>query len=273
MAVLRAEIPVSYKTTINRTIVNSLRDVFTTAYPDSDFQNLKIAGAFPLTEIEYPAIICKYAEGPINNAGVGHVEFFPGPDGAIRKWKHRRFEGTLEFTIAALSPLDRDVLSDAFVEVMSFGDLTELQNNFFLRIYGDLGVNVGVIGLLQQLTLNTDNIMPTGETANIAPWQPEDVMVYLNGYSVECHGGFYNSPPTNVLGPIQDAIIEAVIIDAESEFVDTDPENQWSFVFDYDDAGAVVSQGIPINTPNTFIDSTSIISVGVVSSVEDYVPA
>jgi len=247
MAVARAEIPVSYKTTINRTVTRALRDVFTSTYPDSDFQNLNIVVDYPLSEAEYPAIICRYREGPIPNAGVGHAEYFPAPDGSIRKWKHRRFEGTMEFLVSTLSPLDRDVLSDALVEILSFGDLDSLLNNFFVRVYGELGVEVGTLGLLHQISLNTDRIDPTGESATIAPWQPEDVMVYTNGYTLQCNGGFYNSyRPSASLGYIQNAIIEPYIdltlID------DEDPNNQWSFVFDYDDFGAIQSAAVISST-------------------------
>lgn len=243
MAVLREEIPASYKTTINRTIVRGLKDVFTLAYPDSQFQNLNIATQYPLSETEYPAIICTYREASIPNAGVGHTEYFPAPDGSLRKWKHRRFEGTMEFMVYTLSPLDRDILSDALVEVLSFGELDALQNNFFVRVYGDIGVEVGTLGLLHQISLNTDRIDAIGESSSIAPWQPEDVLVYTSGYTLECNGGFYNSLRTTPpLGYIQNAIIEPYIdltlID------DLDPNNQWSFVFDYDDSGSIQSTAV-----------------------------
>ncbi len=248
MAVLREEIPVSYKTTINRTLVRGLRDVFTNTYPDADFQSLNIVVDYPLTEIEYPAIVCKYREGQIPNAGVGHAEWFPAPDGSLRKWKHRRFEGQIEFAVCTLSPLDRDVLSDALVEVLSFGDLDELQNNFFIRVYGEIGVEVGTLGLLHQISLNTDQINPTGESSSIAPWQPEDVLVYTNGYTIDCHGGFYNTLRTTPpLGYIQNAIIEPYI-DVDI-LVDLDPNNQWSFVFDYDDSGSIQSTAVISATP------------------------
>lgn len=247
MAVLRSQTPVAYKTTINRTIVNALRDVFTSAYPEADFQSLNVVTQFPLTEVEYPAIICHYSEEANHNAGVGHAEYFPDPDGNLRKWMHRRFEGTMEFTVAALSPLDRDVLSDALIEVLGFGTLDPLMDNFYIRVYGEVDVDVGILGLLHQMTLNTDDIVPMGESNSIAPWEPEDALVYTVGHSVACHGGFYNTlRNTDPLGYIQSAKIYPYL--DISEVLDLDPSNQWSYVFDYNDNDVISSEAVISST-------------------------
>jgi hypothetical protein len=271
MAVLRTEVPVAYKTTINRTIVMALKEVFTASYPDGDFQNLNITTDYPLTEIEYPAIVVKYNEQRVLNAGVGHREYFEDPFGGLREWGHRRFEGNLEFTIYALSPLDRDVLSDALIEILSFGRLDPLQNNFFIRVYGAEGVDVGVLGLLHQISVNTDEIEAQGEANQIAPWQPEDVLVYTNGYTTECHGGFYNTVrDTDPLGFIQNSTIIPYLDFSLTR--DLNPENQWSLVFDYVDSGTVIGKGV-IHAQQDAVDASTVIGMGVIAAADAYIPA
>ena len=269
MAVLRTQAPVGYKTTINRTVVTALRSAFTDAYPEQDFQNLNVAVDYPLTEIEYPAIICRYQEYTIPNAGVGHREYFPDPYGNLREWNHRRYEGSMEFSIYALSTLDRDVLSDALIEIISFGTLNDLLNNFFITVYGAIGVNVGTLGLLHQISLNTDRITAMGESNSIAPWEPEDVLVYTNGYMVQCNGGFYNTPQTNApLGLIQNVIMEPYI-EGDDPPTDDDPSNQWSYVFNYDDAGVVQSTAV-IGGSQVITDSGEVVSTGVIGGTDTY---
>src|SRR4051794_26890157 len=122
---LRPEVPVRYRTTIIRQIILALRDVFNSVYPQTEFASLNIVPKNQLSEIDYPAIVVNYNGGRITNAGVGHREYFPDPQGNVREWGHRRFEGEFEFTAVALSPLERDILVDALVEVLSFSDLAQ----------------------------------------------------------------------------------------------------------------------------------------------------
>jgi hypothetical protein len=199
---LRQEVPVKYKTMVKRTIVDSLRNVFDSTYPDEQFQNLKITPEFPLTKVSYPAIHIQFNEEVISNAGVGHAEYFRDPNGDLRKWQHRKFNGSITYNVVTLSPLDRDILSDALIEIFSFGRLNTLQSNFYNTLYGNPDDPFSILSLLSQLTVNTDEIEAGGESATIAPWDPEDVLVYTSSYTTTVTGGFYNSVPVEGTGTV-----------------------------------------------------------------------
>src|SRR5574343_816222 len=158
----------SHETMVSPTLVRALRSVFTSGYYDDQFADLHIIADYPQDKISYPAIEVNYDSSLIENAGIGHVEVFPGDDGVLRQWKHRRFEGQVRFTIHALSPVDRDLLADALMEIFSFAHLDELLEEFFDVVYGEdnpydedltdgpLPAQATVEATLSQLTLNTD---------------------------------------------------------------------------------------------------------------------
>lgn len=197
----------SYRRLVYENVISGLRAVFNENYiRDPQFANLKITPQYPLKRVDYPCIVVEFQDQKVVNAGVGHVEWFPDPLGVYRKWNHNRFEGRLIFTIHALSPLDRDILADALVEVLRFGRLDQQLNRFYEIIYPEhlpppwdseapdpnpfYEYNVSLFG---QLMLDSDQIFGSGNSATIAPWQPEDVLVYTTGYSVALHGGYYNT--------------------------------------------------------------------------------
>lgn len=183
-----------YRRLVTTTIIEALRSVFDESYNrEPQFRNLKVTQKYPLVKVDYPALVVEYEDKLIANAGVGHEEWFDDPDGIIRKWHHRRFEGTLTFTIYALSTIDRDLFADALVEVLSFGRLDAQLTQFFTRVYGDKTQPFSWATLFNQLMLNIDEIDGGGNNASVAPWQPEDVLVYTTSYSIDVHGGFYNT--------------------------------------------------------------------------------
>jgi len=181
---------------VNSAFVLGLRAVYDANYRDWEFANLKISPQYPLKRIEYPAIVVNFSPGTIMNAGVGHSEVFDDPDGFTRIWGHRRFEGSIEFEMHALSPQDRDILADSLLEILAFGRLDDALIPFFYSVFrGSTDPNTDAT-LFNQLMLDTDRIEDGGNSASIAPWQPEDVLVYTTSYTCVLHGGFYNSLPT-----------------------------------------------------------------------------
>lgn len=65
---------IPYKTYIKTALVQALREVFA-AHPDALLQRTKVSIDFPTSELQYPAIVIRFFERTIRNAGVGHVEF------------------------------------------------------------------------------------------------------------------------------------------------------------------------------------------------------
>jgi hypothetical protein len=184
----------SYRRLVLRGIVNALHAVYDTAYTrERQLVDLKITPHYPLVKLDYPSIVVEYNGQRIINAGVGHEEWFLDDNEILRKWNHRRFEGTLNFSCHALTPLDLDLLVDSLVEVLSFGRLDAQLGNFFTSIYGS--PDDPLMLAFSQLMLNVDEINDGGVTAQIAPWSPEDVLVYSSDLNIEIHGGFYNTYP------------------------------------------------------------------------------
>lgn len=191
---------IQYKVYVKTTLVEALRLVFA-AHPDDILKNTKVDIDFPMTEAEYPAIIVRFYERSIKNAGVGHFEMLPeldvngDPTGFYYKYEHRLYNGDIEFAIYALSSYDRDLLADALVQTLTMADLEAYTNQFLDRVYQANPVSVPV-SKDHYINLNTDEIMGFGETQQIAPWNPEDVMVYQTSYRIPIFGEFYSLTPT-----------------------------------------------------------------------------
>ena len=136
---LRPEPAVQYKRLIKRTLVSALRSVFSNEYPDPQLRGLYVSTAFPLKREQFPAVIVSYNETHVKNAGVGHFEEIVNEDYETNVLRHFMFEGSIEMTCYALSPLDLDILSDSVMELLAFGRIDLLLNKFFEVVYEDIG--------------------------------------------------------------------------------------------------------------------------------------
>ena len=254
----------SYRRLVVRGIVNALKGVYDGGYyRERQLQNLKVTTQYPLVKVDYPAIVVEYAGQRILNAGVGHEEWFMDDQNILRKWNHRRFEGTLTFSCHALSPLDLDILVDSLVELLSFGRLDSSLSTFFTDIYGS--PNDPVMLAFSQLMLNVDEIQDGGvPSAQIAPWQPEDVLVYSTDISIVIHGGFYNTYPNQEWSYVT-AVKSEPYPQGEVDVVlpfDTHPDDAFSNPFEYEDDNSTPDPG------NLFVTPNWLTGEGVVSGAE-----
>lgn len=203
MTELRLSGVTPYRRMITEGFIDAFRDVFDNAYNrDQQLVDLRVTQTYPLQKIDYPTLVINYSDQRVSNVGVGHEEWFDDINGVYRKWYHSRFEGSLELELYALTPLDRDLLADAVVDVLRFGRLDPELTKFFTDIYGDPTAEVSF--QVDQLVINTDEIMGRGNTSAIAPWAPEDQLVYSTAYSVEIQGGFYNTTITDTYEFVSD---------------------------------------------------------------------
>lgn len=236
-----------YRRFVVATIIAALRDAFDQGYNrDQQLQDLHIVDKHPFVKTEYPAIVVGFVDRRVSNAGIGHEEWFTDEQGVLRKWHHSRFEGAINLDLYALSTLDRDLLADATIEIIRFGRLDAQLLRFFTEIYGN--PNTGVQFLLNQLMLNSDEIDGRGDSSTIAPWQPEDQLVYMTGYTLEAHGGFYNTTITDTFEYVTN--------------VEVDPYLEGDVPILIDVPGA------PFNTTMTNYDQGSIRATGTPTSVE-----
>lgn len=215
MTAIRKQAGVQYKTLVKRTMVRALRSVFTERFYEDQFKNLHIVPEYPMKKQQYPAIVVRYAGSSVTNAGVGHEEIFYDDAGNLRLWYHRLFTGTVELVCLGTTVLDRDILSDAVMEILSFGWLDDIRGEFFDEVYGDIEDPVSVVTMLNQLHLNTDIITPGTESAAPAPWEPEDTLIYQDSLSVNVLGGFYNGLPAIKIGPVDTVKIVDVSLDID----------------------------------------------------------
>jgi len=181
----RLEPSVQYRRLIKRTLVSSLRTVFSDQYPDPQLQNLYISVDHPLKREQFPSVIVSYEESVVKNAGVGHIEELQDDRFLTIQAKHFMFEGRIKFQCYALSPLDLDILSDSVVELLAFGRLDNLMNKFFDSVFSGVPDTA-------QISLHSDYLTPLGDSSMSTFWGSEDGLVYQGGYSISCSGGFYN---------------------------------------------------------------------------------
>ena len=119
----------------------------------------------------------------MRNVGISHIEI----DDTNSIVKHWRFEGTVNFNIAARSPFERDVISATIVNILAFGeDVPEFQIfHQDIHDYDFVGIK-----------LMTDYITPGGQGVAAVPWNAEDEQLYTSSYSVKLFGEFFTDPQT-----------------------------------------------------------------------------
>lgn len=116
-------------------------------------------------------------------------------DYRFHRFKHYLYNGDIEFAVYALSSYDRDLIADTVVQILAMGDLTSWTGDLSNAIY-EADILVDPESVNHMINLNTDSIQGFGETQQIAPWMPEDVMVYQTSYRVGIFGEFYSKTPT-----------------------------------------------------------------------------
>lgn len=200
MAHYTPQITLQYVTFIKRAITESLQQAFKN-HPDPTVAKARVAIDFGHDRWRMPGVIIKYYERELPNAGVGHVEYLPSPQdpdpshpSLFIKYYHRMYKGDVAFDIYAMSSIDRDLIRDGLIEVLAMTDVTGPGENFINRFYNAL--NSTPYGLWHFPVLNLDKITGYGEQAMIAPWEPEDMLVYQASYRVPIFGEFYSTTPT-----------------------------------------------------------------------------
>lgn len=190
-----------YKSFLKRSVVEALTESFVN-HTDPTVSNVKVGIDFTEDDFHLPAVIIKFNEQRLPNAGVGHFEWLPGPNQPnpliptqFIEYQHRMYKGTIEFEIFGLSSADRDVISDALIEVLAMNEVSVPGQAFIDRFYNKMAATP--FGLWHFPTLNVDQIDPGGEQFMLAPWNPEDQAVYQTSYSVIVYGEFYSYVPPN----------------------------------------------------------------------------
>lgn len=203
-----------YKTFVKRAVVEALQNAFKD-HPDPEVAKTKIGIEYKTDRADFPAIIVKFYERDLNNIGVGHVEWGPSPEDPnyptgpftlFQKYYHRLYKGDLEFEIYAMSSVDRDKVVDALVEILTMADVTAGGLNLLDRLYEDIGQTP--FSESHFIAFNTDLVTGYGENKEIAPWIPEDTLIYTASYRLPILGEFYSLTPkvpssTRMVGEVE----------------------------------------------------------------------
>lgn len=214
-----------YSTFIKRAVVESLAAAFKN-HPMPVVASSRVEIDFRHDRWQLPGIIVKFYERTLPSAGVGHVEYLispqdPNPSAPTMfvKYYHRMYEGDISFEIWAQSSVDRDLLRDALIEVLTMTDATTAGNAFLTRFYDSLSSTP--YGQWHFPVLMLDILTGYGEQQTLAPWRPEDMLVYQVGYRVPIFGEFYSNTPTL---PSTDTLLQEVDVYPYIAGVDPTPE-------------------------------------------------
>lgn len=190
---------VHYKTYLKQALVEAMRAVFEN-HPDQILRDhTQVSVDLPTERAAYPAIVIRYYGRNLRNMGVGHIEHIQNPNGQWQPYKHFMYSGDVEFAIYALSSVDRDILADSVAQILSMGDLEYYSNLFGERIYSSDDPN----SIFQFININSDEISEFGETQAVAPWMPEDTLVYQTSLRVGLMGEFYSRPLETEYGLVE----------------------------------------------------------------------
>lgn len=173
--------PIGYKLNLKRAMVNSLKTVFNLNHPDTTMKNLFISMEWNERPQQFPCLMVSYAEKSLKNIGVGHLGLFE----TNKIYKRWLYEGTIMVTIFAHTSLQRDFISDQFVNMFSFGGLSPQSAIFMRYFHENQGLDVQVM---------SDILNPLAESAQKgSSWGVEDVTIYSCGYSFGVLGSYHSA--------------------------------------------------------------------------------
>lgn len=220
---------VRYRTYIKETMTEALRQVFE-SHPDLLLRNTKVTPELPTDEASFPAVIVRYYNRSLRNAGIGHHEWFLAtPEGyepkLYQKFKHFMYNGDVEFKVLALSSKDRDFLADALVQTIGMAEAEDYTKAFLTRVY-DSDQSAEPQSLYHFINLSTDDFQELGDQEQQAPWMEEDLLVYSSTFRVPIFGEFYSRLLTDQTsyGFVQKVEVYPWIKDLEEE-PDPNPED------------------------------------------------
>ena len=181
-----SDLATGYVKQIQATIVNAIQAVFNDNYQNPNFRDVYCSIEYPDSPQDYPSIWVQYDDAMLQIAGIAHTEM-NAQNQIVSRW---RFQGFAEFTVVALSSLERDALYDELVSQIAFSSQTVLPNTFRTYIEADP---------LIATTWSWDTVEPRGKAAAPGtPWDTQEVM-YERSFALQILGEFLTNPQTATL--------------------------------------------------------------------------
>lgn len=191
-----------YITPVKALGIEALHTVFDDQYPVAEFRGLHASLEYPMQTVDLPEIWVRYSDtAPLRQAGLSHIEdVHPVTGGRIQPYTRWRFQGSWEFVVVAASSLERDRVYDELIATIAWSGYDSLRGRF--RRY--LETND-----LIDLTLRTDEIESTGESAEPGtPWGTDEVL-YERTLNVDLIGDFTPDPETGIIVPLSKIVVAA----------------------------------------------------------------
>lgn len=207
--------------------IEALQNTFNEDYSIARLQNIHVSMEYPIEKQHYPSIWVDYEDGgSLSTVGVSHIEEELDEDGdpsgkRLFRWQ---FQGWVQFTIAALTSLERDVIYDELIRVIAMG-LAKEDSSAFRR-----GIENND---LVALAVDFDKIEPRG--AAVAPGTPweTDELIYERSIAIQVVGEFVSDPFGLELVPLSKIVWEG--------YYDEDNFNRILGPGDYDQMDPIIS--------------------------------
>lgn len=179
-------------------ITSATKLTFDDQYPVEQFRDLHVDIEYPLEQSNYPGIWVDFeTTGPVQNAGIGHVEIADTVDeddnpafAAYGRWT---FSGYGVWTMVALTSFERDYLYDEMLRVLAFGGQLAATKQFREAIEGN--DFIGLEAIWDQVNVSTPTAIPG------TPWGTEDI-IYETTVRIAMVGEFVSGGPDGLLVPI-----------------------------------------------------------------------
>lgn len=161
-------------TPTKKLIIRALRATFNSFYPNDKLSSMNIDMEYPYKEEHYPGIWVRFSPSKLQASGLDPAQ--QTADEIFSVWY---YEGTVSFTIIALSSKERDLISDGIIEAFAFAAQMPSASPFYATITSSDLIN---------MTLQSDILTPGGQTETIGtPWD-DDKIAYEDRYSFEVVG-------------------------------------------------------------------------------------
>lgn len=183
-----------HRVAIIRQVTNALRKTFDSDYPDLNFRVVYTGPNFQMEAAKYPAVYVSYAETDIRNAGLGHRLEAIDDQGMNRLLLQAIAQGSIQFTVMALTPLERDSLMDAISDLLVFSRHgSSAKQTFWNEIHDEDFL---------WMTLASEYVHPGGVSNLSAPWQSENDILFTGSYACNVEAEFYSDFETSAFVPI-----------------------------------------------------------------------
>lgn len=192
-----------YLVELKALFVHALNQTFTSNYPVPDFRKVNVGIEYPEAPQFYPGVWVDYtSSAPLRQAGVAHTEIVDEDGVEVLPHTRFRFEGSMSFTVVALSSQERDRLFDEMVRTFAFGK-ENLTTSLFRATVEDND--------LIAVNAKFDEIQVGGETAAPGtPWGSDD-MIYESTLSLDVIGEFIADPTTGELVHLSRILVTPVV--------------------------------------------------------------